>query len=335
MMAKQKDKSETIENVPEIKPEVKKSGFIKKLSKILVTLFTWMIMLVTVLIILQLPQVREYYVGSMLNNERAEIVKLSKELSSLRDDLAENSINNTTIATLNQNIKDVSDKHKILEENNLNTIRSKADNAIVLGIVGRLDNVENKVDAVAKVSDKGALIALAAGLVREAWEKGGDFTYELSVLDALTENEVRIRPEVETLNKYAKTKLYSEAVLVGDFEAIYQTDFSPNEEVVDSTDWKAKFNKKFGKIMTIKYKKTSGQEVEEINLDQVFYLVKNNELNKAVEELKQTKYADLIKSSKALQEWLNYAQARREFAMALSRISAYSLAVMKVNNFNK
>lgn len=313
--------------------EPKKKGFFKSLMKLFVSLFVVAIFLLTIFIVLQHPKVKSYYIELLTGKEEMEIARLNSEISSLKQDIEKNKIANNTILDITENMNILSEKYKILEENNLNTIRSKADVALVLGIIGRLDNIENKVTDVAKVSDKGALIALATGLLKDAWQRGGDFTYELSVLDQLTLDETKIRPYIETLNKYSKEVVFNETVLVSDFEKIYQLYFAEEEETItDDSDWRAKFNKKFGKLMTIKVKKTQ-EDAEVINLDRAMEFVKSGEFNRAVAELNREKYKHMVESNPELKDWLHFANARIEFIDALSKISAYSLAVMKVNEF--
>lgn len=334
-MAKQKEKIEDLKEITELKVKVKKNGFLKKLWKFLFSIFVVAIFILTIFIVLQHPKVKEYYTEILTGKERMEIAKLNNELSILREDLNKNTVNNNNVLKLNENLKILAERYKILEENNLNTIRSKADVALVLGIIGRLDNIENKVTEVAKVSDKGALIAMAVGLVKDACERGGDYTYELSVLDQLTKDELSIRSYVEVLNKYSKEVVYNEYFLSSEFEKIYKLAFA-EEEILDDADWKAKFNKRFGKIMTIKHRKASeNQDIEELNLDRALYFIKNGEFNRAVEELNRDKYVPIVGSNPELKDWLYFANSRIEFTSALSKISAYSLAVMKVNEFNK
>lgn len=45
-----------------------------------------------------------------------------------------------------------------VEKTNLNVIDSKADVATVLGLLTRVDKLEDKLDKMAKVTDEGALI---------------------------------------------------------------------------------------------------------------------------------------------------------------------------------
>ncbi|MDR1693750.1 MAG: hypothetical protein LBR70_00960 [Lactobacillaceae bacterium] len=339
-MAKSKENKEAAEiikaDVAEPKTQPKKfSRFLKKVWNFIFGLFVITVLLATVFIVIQHPEIKEYYEEVITGKNRQEVIRLTEELESLKKAVGYNTSSRVMVSEINESLLALKERYDVLEENNLNTIRSKADVSLVLGMIGRLDNIENKVNEAAKVSDRGALIAMATGLVKEAWERGGDFTYEMSVLDQITREETRIRPYIEVLNKHSEGIVYNETLLTGDFEKIYNMYFlQDDEEITDDSDWRAKFNKKFGKLLTIKIRRTP-EEKEEVNLDKTLSLIKEGEFNKAVEELNKGKYADIVKDNSELKDWLHQANARVEFVSALSKVSAYSLAVMKVNEFQK
>lgn len=62
-------------------------------------------------------------------------------------------------------------KLEAIEKQNLNVIDSKADVATVLGIITRLDKIEERLDTLAKISDDGALVLTATMMVKESSEK--------------------------------------------------------------------------------------------------------------------------------------------------------------------
>lgn len=70
-------------------------------------------------------------------------------------------------------------------------IDSKADVATVLGIITRLDKIEERLDTLAKISDDGALVLTATMMVKESSENGTNFAYEAEILQQLAKT---IRP---------------------------------------------------------------------------------------------------------------------------------------------
>lgn len=303
--------------------------------------FKWLVVLALVLVVIGValmhPKVRSYYEQFLEDEDAKEIVRVDNELGALTEKVDRISTYFKNITIMTDDVELLKERFGILEQNNINTINSKADVNLVLGIIGRLDGIENKVNEVAKVSDRGALVATAVMLVKDRAASGGDFVYEMNVLEQLTSGEQAISPYVKTLSKYAGNGVYSEAFLVSEFEKIYRNFIADeDEEEIDESDWRAKFNKKFGKIMTIKYRKTNeAEEQEELGLEQALYYMKSGEFVRAVQELNREKYKDMVGSSPVLTEWLNYANDRIEFDNAISKISAYSLAAMKANEYGK
>ena len=222
------------------------------------------------------------------------------------------------------------EKVERLEKQNLNVIDSKADAAIVLGMLTRVDKLENRLDKLAKISDDGALILSAAMLVKQAAEEGGNFVYEAEVLNQLTPKEASVQKDVSVIGEYARNGISSKANLIKRFEKIYADTQKTEEE--PTQNWKERINAKLNEY--IKISKITGEEQEisePDDLTKASLLVADGQMNKAV-KLIESSESDAIKQNQALQEWLVDARNMLSFKQAIRNIAAYSLAEMKVNN---
>ena len=104
-------------------------------------------------------------------------------------------------------------KLEAIEKQNLNVIDSKADVATVLGIITRLDKIEERLDTLAKISDDGALVLTATMMVKESSENGTNFAYEAEILQQLAKNDTAIQGDVETISRYARAVSYTHLTL--------------------------------------------------------------------------------------------------------------------------
>ncbi|MBQ8465435.1 MAG: hypothetical protein IJ545_05440 [Alphaproteobacteria bacterium] len=222
------------------------------------------------------------------------------------------------------------EKVERLEKQNLNVIDSKADAAIVLGMLTRVDKLENRLDKLAKISDDGALILSAAMLVKQAAEEGGNFVYEAEILNQLTPKESTIQKDVSLIEEYARNGVSSKANLIQQFKTIYEKTHQPSEETAQN--WKERFNAKLNEYIKVS-KKGEKEQVEENtdDLAKVASFVFDGQIKKAV-LLIESSESDAIKQNQSLQEWLVDAQNMLSFKQAIRNIAAYSLAEMKVNN---
>lgn len=229
-----------------------------------------------------------------------------------------------------QDISAFEEKVERLEKQSLNVIDSKADAAIVLGMLTRVDKLENRLDKLAKISDDGALILSAAMLVKQAAEEGGNFVYEAEVLNQLTPKEASIQKDVSVISEYARNGISSKANLIKRFEEIYAESQKTEEE--PAQNWKQRFNAKLNEY--IKISKSTGNEpeiTEPDDLTKASLLIADGQINKAV-KLMESSESDAIKQNQALQEWLVDAGNMISFRQAIRNIAAYGLAEMKVNN---
>lgn len=328
-------KSKKLEQSAEVEKKNTGAKILGKLKKLVITTVVLSVILAVMVVLWHNKRVQDYINYMFPEQQNEQIETLRQEVSAVRQSLVNMNYEAAQLGSIEKYIENLETRFDVLEEQNLNTIRSKADAAIILGIIERLDNIERRINEVAKVSDKGALIATAVMLVKDTAERGYKFVYESTVLSELAVDENRIQNSIEKISALADKGIASKEVLVRDFNVIYNKVEANNPEIMETGDWKDEFNKKFGKIITIKYKKT-GEEIiedEEVNLNDVFYLVNSNEIAKAVEELRLEKYKDILKEHPELLTWIELAEARVEFYESINHISSYSMGIMRANQF--
>lgn len=224
-----------------------------------------------------------------------------------------------------------------IEQININTIKSKADVETVLGLIGRMDNTEGRLNDLAKVSDDGALILTAAMLVKDAGQRGGTFVYEAEVLSELAAGHHKIAHEVARINEISEVGVPSTEELQREFAAVYLAKYpeAPVEEVFEGENWKDRIYHQLHKVVQIK----KSDELKVVNKtelseeDRAWGIVRDyvadGDIYRAVAIIKKPLNAKLAED-KSLAGWLKKAEMYKDFNDSVSRISANALAIMKV-----
>ena len=233
-------------------------------------------------------------------------------------------------------LSQVEDKIGAIEKQNLNVINSKADVATVLGIVTRLDKIEDKLDTLAKVSDDGALVLTATMMVRECADNGVNFVYEAEILNQLAKGDADIQNDVATIMQYAKIGVLSQNELKNQFQKFYKNLLKATQKQnLEGKSWKEKLNIKLSEVVKVKrvndLATPQSEQQDKNNLKKVKELVDNGNLSQALDELHQMNNA-VITDNEILKLWMDKAQAKVNFNQAIANISAHSLALMKVNS---
>lgn len=237
----------------------------------------------------------------------------------------------------NPDFSEMNKKIEAMEQVNLNTIKSKADVESVLGLIMRMDKAEGKIDDLAKVTNKGALTIMGAMLVKDAAERGGEFVYEAEVLNEVTKGNVKIAKEMALINKIAVTGIPTKEELQNKFADIYAEKYAKVAEEVTPKDWKERIYQQISKI--IKIKKTDEKKAKDSFSEEdrawsvVSDFVTKGEIKRAVAIAKKPLNEDMMKNEKFM-TWLEMAEVYNNFYDAISRISANTLAVMKVDFLN-
>lgn len=234
---------------------------------------------------------------------------------------------------LNQPTVDLSvfeDKVASLEKQSLNVIDSKADVAVVLGMLTRVDKLENRLDKLAKISDDGALILSATMLVKQAAEEGNNFVYEAEILNQLSEKDSQIRKDVSVIAEYARNGIVSKQELIRKFNDIYAK--AQSEDKLEAKDWKERLNYKINEYIKInKIGENAPKLVAMQKMEEIMNLVNEGKIAKAI-KLIESSDSGVISQNQLLQEWLVDAKNMISFNSAIRNIAAYCLAEMKVHN---
>ena len=261
-----------------------------------------------------------------------QIDKLALELKNLQADLSmvRGKAENPDFSNMNKKLED-------MEQFNLNTIKSKADVETVLGLVVRMDKAEAKISDLAKITNKSALVLMSAMLVKDAAERGGEFVYEAEVLSEIVKGNMKIANELKLVNEVALTGIATREELQDNFADIYSEKYRDVAEEVEPKDWKERILQQVNKI--IKVKKVSENNIKEKFSEEdrawsvISDFVSKGEIKRAVGIAKKPLNENVLNNEK-FKVWLDRAEKYSDFYDAISRISANSLAVMKVEFLN-
>ena len=170
---------------------------------------------------------------------KQEIYGLKKELSDLNS--ADNSVSI-------MDIEGLENRFESIEKTNLGILEAKADASTVLGIVTRLDKLEEKVDTLARVTDDSALILTAVLMVKDTAERGTIFSYEAEILSQLAQNNVKIKEPIAIIEKTAVEGIKSDVFLVNSFASIYR-EVSKEQNKEFEKNWKDSVNNKLNEFI--------------------------------------------------------------------------------------
>lgn len=329
--------------LPEIAPE--KETVVKKFKFSKTKFVVWVVFGAVVALVWYNPQLinrgidfarKVNFSNEEANENKQAIAELSRQVANLQYEVqqtkAQMSDRNEpqTIAIDDVALAEFKEKIAAIEKQNLNVINSKADVATVLGVITRLDQAEDRLNTLAKVSDDGALILSATMMVKESAAKGGNFEYEAEILDQLAKSDLKIKDEVAILTKYSSSGIHTAKYLSAEFAGIYQSLLKKQKEEFEKT-WKDRLNNKLNEIIQVKrVNKDTPVFEKDKTLENIKLLVENENFAKVVEVLEKPDNQELLTDT-ALQQWLGEVKARAEFENAINRISTRSLALMKVN----
>ena len=235
----------------------------------------------------------------------------------------------------NPDFSEMNKKIEAIEQVNLNTIKSKADIESVLGLVMRMDKAESKIDDLSKVTNKGALTIMSAMLVKDAAERGGEFVYEAEVLSEVAKNNVKIAKDLDLINKIAVTGIPTKAELQNKFADIYAEKYAKVAEEVAPKNWKERIYQQIGKIIKIRKADEAKNNFSEEDRawSVVGDFISKGEIKRATEIAGKPLNEDMLKNEK-FKTWLDEAEVYNKFYDAISKISANTLAVMKLEFLN-
>ena len=259
-----------------------------------------------------------------------QVALLRQEVSDLRTQIALMQ----SLQAQKQDTAALEQRFDTLEKFNQNVIDSKADVAIVLGLLTRLDAAEQQLDVLSRITDQGAVVLTAAMLVKDSAERGGSFVYEAEILNQLAADNVKVKPAVEVVVNAAVNGIYNDAYLMKSFDEVYQTLVNQTRQESEKT-WKDRLNNKISEFIKVqKNGDNSPQNPNLTELEQIKILLNSGNIKKSVLMLQHLPNANLQKEP-LLTAWLEKAQAKIAFDEALSQITTYYLAALKVNFIKK
>ncbi len=259
-----------------------------------------------------------------------QVAQLRQEVSDLRTQIALMQ----SLQAQKQDTAALEKRFETLEKFNQNVISSKADVAVVLGLLTRLDKAEQQIDVLSKITDQSAVVLTAAMMVKDAAERGGSFIYEAEVLNQLAADNTKVKPALEVIQKAAAEGISNNAYLIKSFDEIYSSLVEKVKQESAKT-WKERLNNKISEYIKVEKngeKTPLNQNLQE--LENVKLLVDAGNLKKAVALLQQLSNPHL-KDEQALAAWVEKAQAKTAFDAAVSQIATYYLAALKVNFIKK
>ncbi len=271
--------------------------------------------------------------NNITDNKLTEISVLKREIADLKNDLIilSNQRENVSIS----DIEDLKTRFVTMEKTNLGILDAKADAATVLGIVTRLDKLEDKVDTLARVTDDSALILTAVLMVKDTAERGTVFAYEAEILRQLAQNNIKIKEPVALIEKIAAEGVKSDVYLVNSFNSIYK-EVSVQQKKEFEKNWKDRINSKLNEFIKVRRINQNVPEYEgNKSLNEIKKLVDEEDFSGALVLLNSVENKDWVVKYQSLKHWMNLVQDKLDFNKAIKQIANNSLAVMKVNSINK
>lgn len=259
-----------------------------------------------------------------------QVAQLRQEVSDLRTQIALMQ----SLQAQKQDTAALEKRFETLEKFNQNVINSKADVAVVLGMLTRLDDAEQQLDVLSRITDQGAVVLTATMMVKDAAERGGSFVYEAEVLNQLAADNIKVKTDLEVIQKAAVDGIFNNAYLIKSFDEVYSSLLEQTKKESEKT-WKDRLNSKISEYIKVQKngeKTPLNQNIQE--LENVKILVNSGNIKKAVISLQHLSSANLQKEP-LLKAWIEKAQAKIAFDEAISQIATYYLAALKVNFIKK
>ena len=208
------------------------------------------------------------------------------------------------------------------------SVNGKADAQAVLGLIVRLDKLENELNRLSHLNNEGAIMLAVTMLIKENATEGKNFAFEATMLSELAENNHKIAEPLKIINDAAQTGVATNTELAREFDEIYDN-LEAKEENVNEQSWKDRLLAKLSELVTIKKSDEKGvNEKHKSLMDTISDLSDNQQFTQIVMLLENSKFA----TNPALQGWIEKVKNKRDFDAAISKISSYCLALMKINN---
>lgn len=322
-------------------------------SKIVVRIFMWLIFLAILLGLWLNPEVIESGLNSFQQQSQQPQTQqqstinestpdqLSRQIDSIKTEIQiikQNALNQNTGEVNKEDLKNLNARINNFETQNIALIEKKADKDSLLGLINRLDKIEQRLDNMAKISDQGALILSTTMMIKDSASRGNSYEYEAEMLSQLAQKEPQISDSVRTLANMSQLKISSSTELQKSFKKIYEeVEKAEQARQTENKNWKERLNMKIKEYIQVKRLKEqdstphpiSPEEIQKNMLQQAQEEVSTKHFDKAIHTLNNM--PELLQRYTALQNWIGQAQKNVVFNQAINQISTYSLALMKLN----
>lgn len=322
-------------------------------SKIVVRIFMWLIFLAILLGLWLNPEVIESGLNSFQQQSQQPQTQqqstinestpdqLSQQIDSIKTEIQiikQNALNQNTGEVNKEDLKNLNARINNFETQNIALIEKKADKDSLLGLINRLDKIEQRLDNMAKISDQGALILSTTMMIKDSASRGNSYEYEAEMLSQLAQKEPQISDSVRTLANMSQLKISSSTELQKSFKKIYEeVEKAEQARQTENKNWKERLNMKIKEYIQVKRLKEqdstpqpiSPEEIQKNMLQQAQEEVSTKHFDKAIHTLNNM--PELLQRYTALQNWIGQAQKNVVFNQAINQISTYSLALMKLN----
>ena len=272
----------------------------------------------------EMPQQTNAAGAPSIKQLEKQIYGLQTQIRNLQRTTSSGNFDTESIKALNNRISN-------FEKQNIALIETKADKESLMGIINRLDRIEERLNNMAKISDQGALILSAVMMIKDSAEKGNSFEYEAEMLSQLTAQETQMQNSVRIINSYAQRKIPSKQELQENFTQVREVvEKAEQEREIKDKNWKERLNMKFQEVVQIKH--TNQQENETAQPDLLSAAQKEVDTGHFAQAITLLNASpELISQNPILQEWISSAQTHISFNQAISQLSSSSLALMKLN----
>lgn len=321
-------------------------------SKIVIRIFMWLIFLAILLGLWLNPEVIENGLNSFQKQPQPQkqeqtmtmetnINQLSRQINNISNEMQaikQNAIEQNNGGISKEDLQNINARINNFETQNISLIEKKADKETILGLINRLDKIEQRLDNMAKISDQGALILSTTMMIKDSASRGNSYEYEAEMLSQLAQKEPQIIDSVKTLANMSQLKISSSTELQKSFKKIYEeVEKAEQARQTENKNWKERLNIKIKEYVQVKRLKEqdstpqaiSPEEIQKNMLQQAQEEVSNKLFDKAIHTLNSM--PELLQRYASLQNWIAQAQKHVVFNQAINQISTYSLALMKLN----
>ncbi len=265
---------------------------------------------------------------------RGEVVVLENkvlELSNKKDD----EINiNSLVANVDEKILVIENQNKQVQKNietlqveNKEIRASMASAASVLGILTRIDKIEQRIEKMSAKSDKGAIMLMSVMQLKEAVYRGDDFSVELETVSLVTKGNRDAKMQIDEIYKYMKTGIFKKEILIEEFDK-YRKDMINASLGDEKTSMGDKVLAKLRELVNFKRLDVEDEESVEVIVNNVKAYLKYKDINAAYKELMKIKEVEILQIS---EKWQKQVKAVMAVDSAISKLSAMAMAQIKAD----